>query len=209
MVVVVTTTLPSPSPPHEASSIITAAAHGIVIPATDRIGQSVTVASSAGMSPPPLPIILDCDPGHDDAIAITVAARHTEVLGITTVAGNAPLHSTTRNAIIMRDLLGLDAPVHAGANRPLVRPPRHADYVHGASGLDGADLPEPSGPPASHDAVGFIIDTCRDQRRGVAGTHRTAHQHRPRPALCARPGRQDLRNLADGWRHLRQPDCRG
>lgn len=165
-VVVVTAPLPSPSPPQEASSIITAAAHGIVIPATDRIGQSVTVASSAGMSPPPLPIILDCDPGHDDAIAITVAARHTEVLGITTVAGNAPLHSTTRNAIIMRDLLGLDAPVHAGANRPLVRPPRHADYVHGASGLDGADLPEPSGPPASHDAVGFIIDTCRD-REGV------------------------------------------
>ena len=162
VVMVVTAPLPSPSPPHDASSTI-AAAHGIVTPATDRIAQSVTVASSAGMSPPPLPIILDCDPGHDDAIAIIVAARHTEVLGITTVAGNAPLHSTTRNAIIMRDLVGLDAPVHAGANRPLVRPPRHAGYVHGASGLDGADLPEPSGPPASHDAVGFIIDTCRAQ----------------------------------------------
>jgi inosine-uridine nucleoside N-ribohydrolase len=119
------------------------------------------------MSPSaPLPIILDCDPGHDDAIAIVVAARHTEIVGITTVAGNAPLERTTRNAIIMRDLLGIDAPVHAGANRPLVVPAVHADYVHGESGMDGADLPEPSGPPASHDAVQFIIDTCR-AREGI------------------------------------------
>ena len=106
-------------------------------------------------------IILDCDPGHDDAIAIIVAARHTNVLGITTVAGNAPLSATTRNAIIVRDLLGLDAPVHSGAERPLIRAPKHADYVHGKSGMDGADLPEPSGPPASTDAVEFIIETCR------------------------------------------------
>lgn len=111
-------------------------------------------------------MILDCDPGHDDAIAIVVAARHTELVGITTVAGNAPLSSTTRNAIIMRDLLGLDCPVHSGANRPLIRPARHASYVHGESGMDGADLPEPSGPPASHDAVGWIIETCR-QREGI------------------------------------------
>lgn len=121
------------------------------------------VASSADMSSPPLSVIVDCDPGHDDAIAILVAARHTNLLGITTVAGNAPLDATTRNAIIMRDLLHLDCPVHSGANRPLTRPPRHADYVHGESGMDGADLPEPSGPPASHDAVGYIIDTCRAQ----------------------------------------------
>jgi inosine-uridine nucleoside N-ribohydrolase len=113
-----------------------------------------------------LPIILDCDPGHDDAIAIVVAARHTEVAGITTVSGNAPLSSTTRNAIIMRDLLGMGAPVHSGAEVPLVRPARHAAYVHGKSGLDGADLPEPSGPAASTDAVGYIIDTCR-QREGI------------------------------------------
>jgi inosine-uridine nucleoside N-ribohydrolase len=108
-----------------------------------------------------LPIILDCDPGHDDAIAIIVAARHTNLLGITTVAGNAPLESTTHNAIVVRDLLGIDVPVHSGASRPLVAPPRHAGYVHGESGLDGADLPPPSGPPASRDAVGFIIDTVR------------------------------------------------
>jgi len=106
-------------------------------------------------------IILDCDPGHDDAIAMVVAARHCNLLGITSVAGNAPLSATTRNAIIIRDLLGIDAPVHSGAETPLVAPPRHADYVHGKSGMDGADLPEPSGPPASTDAIGFIIDTCR------------------------------------------------
>jgi inosine-uridine nucleoside N-ribohydrolase len=109
-----------------------------------------------------LPIILDCDPGHDDAIALVVAARHTNVLGITTVAGNAPLESTTHNAIVVRDLLGIDAPVHAGASRPLIAPPRHAGYVHGESGLDGAQLPPPSGPPASRDAIGFIIETVRN-----------------------------------------------
>jgi inosine-uridine nucleoside N-ribohydrolase len=90
-----------------------------------------------------------------------VAARHATLLGITTVAGNAPLESTTQNAIVIRDLLGIDVAVHAGANRPLVAPPRHAGYVHGESGLDGADLPLPSGPPDSRDAIGFIIDTVR------------------------------------------------
>src|SRR5258706_7649696 len=98
---------------------------------------------------PRLPIILDCDPGHDDAIAMIVAARHTNLLGITTVAGNAPLESTTHNAIVVRDLLGIEAPVHSGASRPLIAEPHDASYVHGASGLDGAQLPPPSGPPAS------------------------------------------------------------
>lgn len=109
----------------------------------------------------PLPIILDCDPGHDDVIAIVVAAAHTDLLGITTVAGNAPLRLTTRNALIVTDLLGLDTPVHSGADRPLVAPPRHASHIHGESGLDGADLPEPSRRADSDNAVDFIIDTCR------------------------------------------------
>ena len=125
-------------------------------PATSRTEG----AAEAKRRPVPT-IIMDCDPGHDDAIAMVVAARHAELLGITTVAGNARLELTTRNATIMRDLLGIDVAVHAGAERPLVAPPRHAGYVHGESGLDGADLPEPSGPPASRDAVRFIIDTCR------------------------------------------------
>jgi inosine-uridine nucleoside N-ribohydrolase len=108
-----------------------------------------------------LPLVVDCDPGHDDAIALLVAARHTNLLGITTVAGNAPLDRTTRNAIIVRDLLEIDVPVHTGAARPLVAAPKHADYVHGKTGMDGADLPEPSGPPDGTDAVTFIVDTCR------------------------------------------------
>lgn len=106
-------------------------------------------------------VLLDCDPGHDDAIAIVVAARHTDLLGITTVAGNAPLDRTTANAIIVRDLLGLDVEVHTGAARPLVAEPVHAEYVHGESGMDGADLPAPSRPADGDDAVGFIVETCR------------------------------------------------
>ena len=61
-------------------------------------------------------VVLDCDPGHDDAVAILVAARYAELRGITTVAGNAPLERTTYNARVMRDLLGVDVPVHSGAS---------------------------------------------------------------------------------------------
>jgi inosine-uridine nucleoside N-ribohydrolase len=108
-------------------------------------------------------IILDCDPGHDDVIAIVVAASCTELVGITTVAGNAPLDRTTYNACVMRDALQLHATVHSGAARPLVAEPKFAGFVHGASGLDGADLPVPSHGADGVDAVGFIIETCRAQ----------------------------------------------
>ena len=108
-------------------------------------------------------IIVDCDPGHDDAIALLVAARHTNLIGVTTVGGNAPLSLTTRNGLIVLDLLGrADVPLHSGAERPLVAPPRHAGYVHGESGLDGPPLPHPSRPPTSTNAVEFIIETCRE-----------------------------------------------
>ncbi len=118
--------------------------------------------SAGGPGPAGRPAaIVDCDPGHDDAVAIVVAARHTDLLGITTVAGNAPLDRTTRNACIVRDLLGADTPVHAGAERPLVEPPRPAAFIHGDSGLDGADLPEPTRGADGTDAVGFIVETCR------------------------------------------------
>ena len=113
-----------------------------------------------------VPVIVDCDPGHDDAIALVVAARHTELLGVTTVAGNAPIERTTRNALVILDLLGHDAPVHQGAARPLLAPPVHAGYVHGESGLDGADLPEPERTVAGEDAVAFIVETAR-AREGV------------------------------------------
>ncbi len=108
-----------------------------------------------------VPMVLDCDPGHDDAIAIVVAAHHAELLGITTVAGNAPLEQTTRNALILRDLLGIDVPVHSGAVRPMLEEPRHGPHIHGITGLDGADLPEPSRPADGTDAVAYIVDTCR------------------------------------------------
>lgn len=106
-------------------------------------------------------IILDCDPGHDDAFALIVAAKFTDLIGVTTVAGNAPLELTTRNARIILDLCGSRAPLHSGAGKPLVQPPVFADYVHGKSGMDGAVLPEPSRGPDSSRAVDFIIETVR------------------------------------------------
>ncbi len=115
------------------------------------------------MSQSPPRIILDCDPGHDDAVAIIVAARHADLAGITTVAGNAPLEQTTYNARVMRDLLGIDVPIHSGSDRPIVEPLKVGAFVHGASGLDGADLPEPTTALDGTNAVEFIIDTCRHE----------------------------------------------
>ena len=110
-------------------------------------------------------VLLDCDPGHDDAMAIVAAARHAELVGITTVAGNAPLERTTHNALVVRDLLGLDVPVHSGCAQPVLGPlghgAAHSVAVHGHSGLDGADLPAPTTPLDGTDAVAFIVDTCR------------------------------------------------
>ncbi len=106
-------------------------------------------------------IILDCDPGHDDAIAIMLAAQFSRLVGITTVSGNAPLELTTRNALIVTQLLGIDTPVHRGAAHPLAAPALHAAIVHGESGLDGPMLPRLERKPASRDAVAFICDTTR------------------------------------------------
>jgi inosine-uridine nucleoside N-ribohydrolase len=108
-------------------------------------------------------IILDCDPGHDDAIAMIAAARYTEILGITTVSGNVALEQTTRNALITSQILGIDVPVHSGADRPLVAERRHAEFIHGASGLDGPELPPLERRAAGSDAVRFIIDTVRSR----------------------------------------------
>jgi pyrimidine-specific ribonucleoside hydrolase len=91
-------------------------------------------------------VILDCDPGHDDALAILLACASPglEVLGVTTVGGNASLASTTRSALRVLTLLErTDVPVAAGADRPLLRDPLLQAAFHGESGLDGADLPEP------------------------------------------------------------------
>jgi pyrimidine-specific ribonucleoside hydrolase len=109
-----------------------------------------------------IPVIIDCDPGHDDALAITLALARPEleVLGITTVAGNAPLAATTRNAGRILALLGRsDVPVAGGAAGPLTRELETAPEVHGVSGLDGADLPEPAVPPRPEGAVEFLRAT--------------------------------------------------
>ena len=87
-------------------------------------------------------VILDCDPGHDDAMAILLAAKRLDVLGITTVAGNQSIDKVTTNALKVVELAGLTRiPVAQGAAHPLVRAPRHAPEIHGQTGLDGPDLP--------------------------------------------------------------------
>src|SRR5438477_6825552 len=94
-------------------------------------------------------ILLDCDPGHDDAIALllALASPELELLGVTTVAGNQTLEKTTANAIRVLELAGRgDVPVSAGADRPLVRDRVVAAEVHGETGLDGPDLPPPQRP---------------------------------------------------------------
>ena len=107
-------------------------------------------------------LILDCDPGHDDALAIALALARPEleVLGITTIGGNAPLAATTRNALRVLALLGrTDVPVAAGPDQPLVRPLETAPQVHGVSGLDGVDLPEPAAAPRPEGALEFLRAT--------------------------------------------------
>jgi inosine-uridine nucleoside N-ribohydrolase len=107
------------------------------------------------------PIILDCDPGHDDAIAIllALASPEVELLGITTVHGNQTLEKTTQNALKVLELVGRrDVPVARGADRPLVRELTVADHVHGESGLDGPALPEPTAAVVADDAVAFLAE---------------------------------------------------
>jgi len=106
-----------------------------------------------------IPFILDCDPGHDDALAIIVGLVRPELqlLAVTTVAGNAGLAATTRNALRVLTLVGrTEIPVAAGAAGPLIRPLHVASNVHGASGLEGADLPEPALGPRPEGAVELI-----------------------------------------------------
>jgi inosine-uridine nucleoside N-ribohydrolase len=106
-------------------------------------------------------IILDCDPGHDDAMAILLAAHHPEVelLAITTVAGNQSVEKTTRNALKVCSLANIRAiPIAMGMDRPLVRPPKHSPEIHGESGMDGPHIPEPTIEPDPRHAVDLLID---------------------------------------------------
>ena len=115
-------------------------------------------------------IIIDTDPGQDDAVAILLALaspEEIEVLGITAVAGNVPLALTQKNARIICELAGRpDIRVFAGCDRPLERALVTAEYVHGKTGLDGPQLDDPQMPLQDKHAVDFIIDTLRSEPAG-------------------------------------------
>ena len=118
----------------------------------------------------PQKLIIDTDPGQDDAVAILLALASPEIdlLGITTVAGNVPLALTEVNARKICDLAGRqDVPVFAGADRPLRRELVTAEHVHGRTGLDGPELPDPVTPLQDGHAVDFIVDTLRAEPAGT------------------------------------------
>ncbi|MDR7301726.1 nucleoside hydrolase [Haloactinomyces albus] len=106
-------------------------------------------------------ILIDCDPGIDDALAIALAhgSPDLEVVGLTSVGGNVGLEHTTTNALCLTEFYGMTVPVARGADRPLIRDPRDASEVHGPNGLGNVVLPAPERTPRNEHAVEFIIDT--------------------------------------------------
>lgn len=119
----------------------------------------------------PRKVIIDCDPGQDDAVALFLALAspaELDVLGITTVAGNVPLELTQRNARMMCDITGhTDMPVYAGCEKPLVLDAITAEYIHGATGIDGIDVFDPETPLQDIHAVDFIVETLRNADKGT------------------------------------------
>ena len=175
----------------------------------------------------PLPIIIDTDPGQDDAVAIllALASPELEVLGITAVAGNVPLALTEKNARKICELAGRpDIKVYAGAIRPMVRSLVTAEEVHGKTGLDGPVLPEPHMPLQEQHAVDYLVETLMsrpagtitlctlgplDQHRPGAGAraaHRLAHQADRRHGRRLLRGRQ--RHALRRVQHLRRSRMR-
>lgn len=114
-------------------------------------------------------IILDCDPGHDDAIAILLAGSNPEInlLGVTVVAGNQTLEKTANNALKVVQWLGLDVPVIKGCPGPMVRKQMIADDIHGETGLDGHDFGEIKIKLQEDHAVNFIIDTILNSKEKI------------------------------------------
>ena len=106
-------------------------------------------------------VIVDCDPGHDDAVAILLAHKLLDLIAITTVAGNTSLANTTRNALSLVELMEAHIPVHSGAYQALAGDTRDAQHVHGVTGFGGTELPEPTTEVASEDAVTFLIEQSR------------------------------------------------
>lgn len=118
-----------------------------------------------------IPVIIDCDPGHDDVFALWLAAGNPslDLVAVTTVGGNVPLEYTTRNARIALSVAGVtDVPVAAGAAGPLVRPLQTAEWIHGENGLGGPELPEPTVPLDARSATELIADTLTDAAEPVA-----------------------------------------
>ncbi|MBT0957094.1 nucleoside hydrolase [Alphaproteobacteria bacterium KMM 3653] len=114
-------------------------------------------------------IIIDTDPGQDDALAILLALASPQdltLLGITCVAGNVPLALTQLNARKVVEVAGAQTPVYAGCDAPLARPLLTAEHVHGRTGLDGIELPEPQLPLQDQHGVDFIIETLRNEPEG-------------------------------------------
>jgi purine nucleosidase len=122
------------------------------------------------MSALPRRLLIDTDPGQDDAFALLLALAspaELSVLGITCVAGNVPVEKTARNALRICELAGCrDVPVYAGCDRPLAGELATAEEVHGSTGLDGADLPEPTLPLREGHAVDFLVQTLRGEPPG-------------------------------------------
>ena len=107
--------------------------------------------------------ILDCDPGHDDAVALLFAAKHLSLSGITTVFGNTIVDNTTRNALDLVSAAGIDIPVAKGAAGPLSGNLESGESVHGKSGLDGANLPQGRQQPEAQSATEFLINAARKE----------------------------------------------
>src|SRR5438309_9276301 len=105
-------------------------------------------------------ILIDCDPGHDDAVALLFAARHLDLVGVTTVHGNSALENTTRNALAVLELAGIDVPLAKGCGEPLVQKPIGFSPVHGEGGLAGVKLAAPARKPVASHAVDFIVETA-------------------------------------------------
>lgn len=116
-------------------------------------------------------IILDCDPGHDDAVAMLLAAANPniELLGVTTIGGNQTLSKVTHNAQVVATIAGIEAPIYAGCTRPLVRPVEVAENIHGDTGMEihNYELPEPTVEVQPTHAVDFIIDTVMSHEPGT------------------------------------------
>ncbi|WP_353826345.1 nucleoside hydrolase [Agromyces sp. SYSU T0242] len=123
-----------------------------------------------------VPVIVDCDPGHDDVFALWTAAGHPglDLLAVTTVGGNVPLEHTSRNARVALAVAGItDVPVAAGAREPLVRALSTAEWIHGENGLGGPELPDPDAGPAAvpldpRSATELMADTLEAASEPVA-----------------------------------------